>query len=139
MFTEFCADSPVHSVAHPVDLMPMSDVLSFPGAYWAVRIMATVFMAGATWLAVLVLARFFRPKHIKALVLADPPKLDEIRGEFGGVKGAIRFNAQGSALNALENRIDGVELSLERLWRITEEHSRGLTRMGMEVSDGHQP
>ena len=104
----------------------MSDVLSFPGAYWTVRIMATVFMAGATWLAVLVLARFFRPRHIKAMVLADPPKLDEIRGEFGGLKGAIRFNAQGSALNELENRIVAMEASMGQLWIVADDHGRAL-------------
>ena len=106
--------------------MPMSDVLSFPGAYWTVRIMATVFMAGATWLAVLVLARFFRPRHIKALVLADLPKLDEIGGEFGGVKARIRFNAQASTLSSLEHRMVVIEGALERLTAATSEIGRDL-------------
>jgi hypothetical protein len=104
----------------------MSHLLSYPSVYWTARLLATVSMAGVTWLLLLMMARFFRPKHILAMLRADLPKIDELRGEFGGMKGAIRFNAQASALSVLEDRIGSVEGATDQLWQIVDDHSRGI-------------
>jgi hypothetical protein len=106
--------------------MVMSHILNYPGVYWVARILAIVVMAAITWLALLMVARFFRPRHAVAMLRADLPKVDELRGEFGGVKGAIRFNAQASALGVLEDRIGAVEEATDRLWQIVDDHSRGI-------------
>ena len=52
----------------------MTYVFTYPGVYWSARLLAIVFMAGATWLTVLMLARFFRPKHVLGMLRADPPQ-----------------------------------------------------------------
>jgi hypothetical protein len=67
-----------------------------------------------------------------ALIKADPPRVEEIGGEFGGIKGRIRFNAQAAALTVLENRIDANEAVIGRLWTVAEEHGRALAELKKE-------
>jgi hypothetical protein len=102
----------------------MSHIFTYPGVYWIARVMAMVVMLGGTWLIILVLARFFRPKHVVALVRADPPNVEEVGGEFGGLKARVRFNAQASALKVLEHRIIQVEGAVGQLFAITGELNR---------------
>jgi hypothetical protein len=113
----------------------MSQILSYPAVYWSVRILVILASLGIAWVMLLVLARFFRPRHIGAMLRADPPKVEELAAEFKGFKARLRFNAQATALGVLENRMEVVEISVERLWGITEEHSRGLAKLSVEEGD----
>ncbi|HET7232974.1 MAG TPA: hypothetical protein VFJ16_23395 [Longimicrobium sp.] len=114
----------------------MNHVLGYPGVYWSARIFVMLVMAITAWIVLLMLARFFRPKHILAMIRADPPKVEELGAEFRGFKAMIRFNAQAAALNVLESRMADVESAVGRLWSITEEHSRALAELSPENGGG---
>ena len=115
----------------------MNDLWAYPAVYWAARIVLVLLLAVAGWLLLLHCARYFRPRHIRAMLTAELPKVEEFGAEFRGFKATVRFNAQATALNVLENRIDAVESAIGRLWTITEEHSRALTDLSLETENGN--
>lgn len=113
----------------------MSHVFNYPAVYWAARFAVILLLVVAGWLLLLACARYFRPRHIRQMLRADLPKVEELAAEFRGFKARLRFNAQAAALNVLENRMDAIETALGRLWTITEEHSRALTEPSSKRED----
>jgi len=111
----------------------MNLIFGYPAVYWSVRIFVMLVTASAGWMVLLMLARFFRPKHILAMVRADPPKVDEISGEFRGFKARITFG-RTAALDVLEHRIAAVEMSVQRLLKAASHFGNALS--GPEQEDG---
>lgn len=109
----------------------MNDVFGYPGVYWSARILLMVGALATAWMLLLMLARFFRPKHILAMLRADPPKVDEIAGEFRGFKARITFG-RTAALDVLENRVLIVEGSLREVVRSISEIEQALGQLRRE-------
>ncbi|HET7462678.1 MAG TPA: hypothetical protein VFJ82_15595 [Longimicrobium sp.] len=115
----------------------MNQIFGYPAVVWATRFLLLLVLVVAGWILLLACARYFRPKHIRAMLGADLPKVEELGAEFHGFKAKLRFNAQAAALNVLENRMDVIETAVGRLWTITEEHSQGLTGLSLEKEGGN--
>lgn len=115
----------------------MNDLIGYPVVYWSLRILLIVLALVSAWLFLVNTARYFRPSHVREMLRADLPKVEEFGAEFRGFKAKIRFNAQATALNVLENRIEALESGLRRLWAITEEHSRALTELSLKTENGN--
>jgi hypothetical protein len=114
----------------------MKEIWGYPAVYWAARIILILLLTLGGWLLLLACARYFRPRHIREMLRADLPRVEEFGAEFRGFKARVRFNAQATALNVLENRIVAIESAPGRLWVITEEHSQALTDLTLKTEDG---
>jgi hypothetical protein len=112
----------------------MGQVFGYPAVYWSARFLLIVGMAGTGWLLVLLLARFFRPKHIVQMFRAAPPRVHEIGGEFRGVKATVKFAAYDDALEVFEARLSLLEYSVEVLKQAGRETARAVEELkGKEV------
>lgn len=91
----------------------MSGVLEWPPIIWTLRIALLILVAGAAYLFVLLIARFFRWTNIRSMVLAEPPRVESVGGEFAGAKGEVRlFHLERSGL---DHRVATLEEQVARL------------------------
>jgi hypothetical protein len=93
----------------------MGQVFGYPGVYWSARFLLIVGMVGIGWLLMLLLARFFRPKHIVQMFRAAPPRVHEIGGEFRGVKATVKFAAYDDVLELLRTQVANLEQRVAKL------------------------
>lgn len=56
----------------------MSHVFSYPAVYWAARFAVILLLVVAGWILLLACARYFRPSHIRQMLRADLPKVEEL-------------------------------------------------------------
>ena len=59
----------------------MTQILDFWLVVWTVRLLIITFGVGSSFIALLYLARFFRPKHIRALLTAELPTFKHVAAE----------------------------------------------------------
>jgi hypothetical protein len=96
----------------------MDELLGWPPILWTLRVFAITLLTGCTYVFVLLVARFLRPSHVRALITASLPRIQRIGGEFAGTKGEIEFAlGQDARVIALEMRVDGLQESVEYLVR----------------------
>jgi hypothetical protein len=107
----------------------MNEILGWPPVVWTARILLVPVMGSATWITLVLVVRFFRPRNLRKLLRAELPTLDEVGGEFAGAKANVKFTAQGKALNTLEERVATLELVVERLGRADTEALVQLERL----------
>jgi hypothetical protein len=93
----------------------MDQILAWPPVIWTARILLVTIMGGSSYVLWLLMARFLRPKNVLELLKAEPPKLDEVGGEFAGAKASVKFAAQGEALKTLTRRVKLLEGQIETL------------------------
>ena len=60
----------------------MREILDYWLVVWTVRLLIVTFGVGSSFIAWLYLARFFRPKHIRALLVAELPTFKHVAAEI---------------------------------------------------------
>lgn len=114
-----CAVTSKAQVGHPSgfthNLPPMDRIFGWPGVYRTARILLIIVMGGGSCVLLLLLARFLRPRHVLALLRSDPPKLDEVGGEFAGSKASVKFAGQNTAMDSLSRRVTALEQRVDEL------------------------
>ncbi|HEX8694690.1 MAG TPA: hypothetical protein VF746_19855 [Longimicrobium sp.] len=106
----------------------MDRIFGWPGVYWTARILLIIVMGGGSCVLLLLLARFLRPRHVLALLRSDPPKLDEVGGEFAGAKASVKFAAQSTAMETLSQRVIALEQRVDELRTLGSETTRQLDK-----------
>ena len=105
----------------------MERILSWPPIFWTARIVLFIVLLGGGWTALLYLARFFRPRHMRALLAARLPILRSFSGsaqilgqkiEASATLGGVRdgqIQRLGARVTDLEARQQRTVESLEDL------------------------
>ncbi|HEU0052936.1 MAG TPA: hypothetical protein VFQ39_07150 [Longimicrobium sp.] len=91
----------------------MDRIFGWPLVVWMARIALVTVMGCGAWMLIVLLARYFRPKHVWALMKADLPRLTEVGGEFAGARATVKFEGQNRALDALAERVAALEAAAE--------------------------
>jgi septal ring factor EnvC (AmiA/AmiB activator) len=91
----------------------MKRIIEWLPLIWTLRIGLLILVAGGAYLYVLLIARFFRWRTIRDMVLAEPPRVESVGGEFAGAKAEVKL-AQQAASN-LEKRVAELEATVERV------------------------
>lgn len=82
----------------------MKRIIEWLPLIWTLRIGMMIVVAGGAYLYVPLVARFFRWRTMRDMVLADPPKVESVGGEFAGAKAEVKLAQQ-------------VASNLESAWR----------------------
>jgi hypothetical protein len=82
---------------------------------WTLRVSALIVLVVGVLVYLLLAARFFRWKHLKALLRADLPRVRSVGGELAGTKATIEL-----ADAAAEERIASLAARVEALERIVD-------------------
>ena len=69
----------------------MGAVLGWPPLVWAMRIALLVLLAGCSYVYLLLIAPFFRPKNVRSMVTAGLPRIWRIEAEIAGTRGGVHF------------------------------------------------
>lgn len=100
----------------------MEAILEWPPIIWTVRITLLILVGGGAYLFVLLIARFFRWTNVRAMVLADPPRVESVGGEFAGAKAELKlFQLERSGL---DHRVETLEEQVARLGAQVESDER---------------
>lgn len=92
----------------------MNGILEWPPIIWTVRIALLILVGGAAYLFVLLIARFFRWTNIRTMLLADPPSVESVGGEFAGAKAELKlFQNTRSGLDG--GRVADLEAKMDRV------------------------
>lgn len=91
----------------------MDGILEWPPIIWTVRIALLILVAGGAYLFVLLVARFFRWTNIRVMLLADPPRVESVGGEFAGAKAELKL-FQNTRSN-LEGRVADLEGKMDQV------------------------
>lgn len=101
----------------------MKRIIEWLPLIWTLRIGMMIVVAGGAYLYVLLIARFFRWRTMRDMVLADPPKVESVGGEFAGAKAEVE-RARQVASN-LEKRVAELEATVERVTTMITARSLG--------------
>lgn len=84
---------------------------------WTLRISLLIVIAGGAYLYVLLIARFFRWRTIRDMVLADPPKVESVGGEFAGAKAEVKLsqNSNETQIAMMQDRLKGFRQELDQI------------------------
>ena len=91
----------------------MEGIPEWPPIIWTVRITLLILVAGGAYLFVLLIARFLRWTNIRAMVLADPPRVESVGGEFAGAKAELKLFQ--STRSGLDGRVADLEAKMVRV------------------------
>ena len=101
----------------------MSRIFDRPALIWTVRIALVIVVSCGVYLFGLLIARFFRWKVIRAMVRADPPRVESVGGEFAGAKAEVKLAQQEAS--SLDGRVAELEARIERVTTIINARSYG--------------
>jgi hypothetical protein len=101
----------------------MSRIFDWPALIWTLRIALVIVVSCGVYLFGLLIARFFRWKVVRAMVLADPPRVESVGGEFAGAKAEVKLAQQ--VASRLEERVVDLEAKVERVTTIINARSYG--------------
>jgi len=88
----------------------MQPILQWPPILWTLRIVILILLIGGTTVLMLLSARFFRWRHVKALFRAELPQVHSVGGEFAGTKATVQLvRKQHEEMEAVIARLDGLE------------------------------
>lgn len=108
----------------------MNRFLDWPPILWTLRIGILIVVIGGLHVFLLLVSRFFRWKNIRAMLLADPPRVESLGGEFAGAKAELKLfqRAQDVQLGQVEQRMEALEAEMRRFARAagTQEQPRGM-------------
>lgn len=108
----------------------MTEILDFWLVVWTVRLLIVTFGVGSSFIAWLYLARFFRPKHIHALLVAELPTFKHVAAEVKVLgqelkaSGELVLHVAGEEaallqrLNVLESHVQKLMDALESVFEI---------------------
>lgn len=87
--------------------------------FWTLRIGIRIVLVGGIHVFLLVVSRFFRWKTVRAMLLADPPRVDSLGGEFAGAKAELKLHrgaseAEMEVIRQLEKLIDAAAVGGRR-------------------------
>lgn len=85
----------------------MRRIIEWLPLIWTLRIGLLIVLAGGAYLYVLLIARFFRWKNIRAMVLAKLPQVESVGGEFAGAKAELKLSQH--ATSSLDERVVELE------------------------------
>ena len=91
----------------------MSRIFDWPALIWTLRIALVIVVSCGVYLFGLLIARFFRWKVIRAMVLADPPRVESVGGEFAGAKAELKLFQH--AHSSLDERVANLETRMDRV------------------------
>lgn len=65
----------------------------------------------------LLVARFFRWKNVRTMILADPPKVESVGGEFAGAKAEVKLSQSSSEtqIATMQDRLEGFRKELDQI------------------------
>jgi hypothetical protein len=97
----------------------MERILSWPPIFWTGRIVLLIVLLGGGWTALLYLAGFFRPRHMRALLAAGLPVLRSFSGsaQILGQKIEARATLDGvrdGQMERLDERVTDLEARQQR-------------------------
>lgn len=97
----------------------MHRFVDWPPIFWTLRIGILIVLAGGLHVFVLLVSRFFRWSNIRSMLLAEPPRVESVGGEFAGAKAELKLfqRAQGEQQRNLDQRVTEVESKLRMLLR----------------------
>lgn len=97
----------------------MHRFLDWPPIFWTLRISILVVLAGGLHVFVLLISRFFRWTNIRSMVLAEPPRVESVGGEFAGAKAEVKLfqEAEARQESSLDQRLSEVEGRIVMLLR----------------------
>lgn len=94
----------------------VEEILLWPPVLWTLRLVTLIVLAAIGLAVFLLLARFLRPMHLKAMLMADIPRVSEIGGEVAGNKIAIKLDqTQSAQIEALVSQVAVLETNMRRL------------------------
>lgn len=94
----------------------MDRFLDWPPILWTLRIAILIVVIGGLHVFVLVVSRFFRWKTVRAMVLADPPRVESLGGEFAGAKAELKLSKLDEhQVIALREQVRQVQEQLDQL------------------------
>jgi hypothetical protein len=97
----------------------MKRIIEWLPLIWTLRVSLLIVIAGGAYLYVLLIARFFRWGTIRDMVLADPPQVESVGGEFAGAKAEVKLSQQGQEKRQINvgQRVTELEASVRMLLR----------------------
>jgi len=102
----------------------MQPLFLWPPILWTLRVSVLILLSTSTMVFMLLIARFFRWKHLKLLLKAELPRIQSIGGEFGGTKASVQLARQD------DDRIEKVLQRMDEWQTRTEEWLRSVTKEG---------
>jgi hypothetical protein len=89
----------------------------WPPIFWTLRIGILIVLFSGFFVFVLLVSRFFRLKTMRAMLLADPPRVESLGGEFAGAKAEVKLWKQVDAeqVNTLQGRVVELESKIQRM------------------------
>jgi hypothetical protein len=88
-------------------------IFDWPPIIWTVRIGLLIVLTGGLHVFVLLISRFFRWTNIRNMVLADPPRVESVGGEFAGAKAELKLFQH--AHSSLDERVANLETRMDRV------------------------
>jgi hypothetical protein len=89
----------------------------WPPIFWTLRIGIVIVLSSGFCVYLLLVSRFFRLKTMRAMLLADPPRVESLGGEFGGAKAEVKLSKQvdEEQVAALREQVRRMQDQLDRL------------------------
>jgi hypothetical protein len=97
----------------------MHRFLDWPPIFWTLRIGILIVLAGGLHVFVLLISRFFRWANIRSMLLADPPRVESLGGEFAGAKAELKLfqHVQGEQQRTMDQRVTDLETGMRMVLR----------------------
>jgi hypothetical protein len=80
---------------------------------WTLRIGLLVVLLGGLHVFVLLTSRFFRWTNIRSMLLADPPRVESVGGEFAGAKAELKLVRH--VHSSLDGRVADLEAKMDQV------------------------
>lgn len=89
----------------------------WPPIFWTLRIGILIVLFSGFFVFVLLVSRFFRLKTMRAMLLADPPRVESLGGEFAGAKAEVKLSkhVDDEQVNTLREQVRRMQDQLDRL------------------------
>ena len=110
----------------------MDRFIGWPPIFWTLRIRIPIVLVGGLHVFLLLISRFFRLKTVRAMLLADPPRVDPVGGEFAGAKAELTLHRGAS-----EAEMEAFRVRLEELRTIV--NQAAIQRSREERTDEQPP
>jgi hypothetical protein len=100
----------------------IGDVLGWWPLLWTIRVALLIVVVTGTGVFLLLVARFFRWKHMKEMFTADLPVVRTVGGKFAGVEATAQLaaadEAAGKQLELVSRRLDELHDFVQTLARV---------------------
>lgn len=95
----------------------MHRFLDWPPIFWTLRIGILIVLVGGLHVFVLLVSRFFRWSNIRSMLLAEPPRVESVGGEFAGAKAELKLfqRAQDQQQSSSDHRLDYLEARVRKI------------------------